>query len=446
MALLRGDPGGLASLLDNMRDCLNHACAPLTSKGDAGHMKAWTSFCAELGTPCWRTDVAANSGIDPVGHRRELLLPALAILRFYADMSPRSKSDPAPNPRSALNKLYGIARAHKNRGYVMAPFTMAIRVMTGMLRKYVAEHGADCLAPSRKNPLTNEMILDMFDTPDGSRSGRLVVAWSEYKWVSAKATFSVLAETGMRKADVSKPTKASPQQKGKLTFASLRWRIGDVRLAAPSAASLRAIAHGDGCWLVFGILKNDAFGEFFGSKPAWLPYSADAPRNACRALVALELAAATAGLIDAARAKTPLFGPVRGQEWHHSLLDQVFVLLLRQGARLSAEACRGYSVHSFRIYLACALYAAKCPIERIMAILRWKSKESLLVYARMNDGERSDWVLRSMTQTVDSTVAAHLPQLDADSWVAAIQESVRSGELGAAARAADADGDDEDAA
>ena len=218
------------------------------------------------------------------------------------------------------------------------------------------------------------------------------------------------------------------------------------RLAAPSAVSLRAIAHRDGWWLVFGILKNDAFGEFFGSKPAWLPYSPDAPRNACRSLVALELAAAAAGLVDAVRSKTPLFGPVLGQEWHHSLLDQAFVLLLRHGARLSVEACKGYSVHSFRIYLACALYAAKCPMERIMAILRWKSKESLLVYARMNDGERSDWVLSSMTQTVDSTVAAHLPQLDADAWVAALQESLRSGELGAAARTAEDGADIDDAA
>ena len=110
------------------------------------------------------------------------------------------------------------------------------------------------------------------------------------------------------------------------------------------------------------------------------------------------------------------------------------------------EACKGYSVHSFRIYLACALYAAKCPMERIMAILRWKSKESLLVYARMNDGERSDWVLSSMTQTVNSTVAAHLPQLDADAWVAALQESLRSGELSAAARTAEDGADIDDAA
>ena len=44
---------------------------------------------------------------------------------MYARMQPRSKKDPAANPRNALNKLYAVAREHKKRGYKMAPFTSA---------------------------------------------------------------------------------------------------------------------------------------------------------------------------------------------------------------------------------------------------------------------------------------------------------------------------------
>jgi hypothetical protein len=119
------------------------------------------------------------------------------------------------------------------------------------------------------------------------------------------------------------------------------------------------------------------------------------------------------------------------------MVDGLFKKLLREGAGLSEAACAAYSVHSFRIYLACALYAAKCPPERIMAILRWKSEEALLIYARMNDHERTSWVLKSMEEVVDSTVAAHLPRVDADEWVARMQASIASGDLGAAARDAD---------
>lgn len=80
-----------------------------------------------------------------------------------------------------------------------------------------------------------------------------------------------------------------------------------------------------------------------------------------------------------------------------------------------------------------------------MAILRWKSEEALLIYARLNDTERTEWIVRSMEQVVDSTVAAHLPRLDADEWAAAMQASLASGDLGSAARAADRERELDDA-
>ena len=59
-------------------------------------------------------------------------------------------------------------------------------------------------------------------------------------------------------------------------------------------------------------------------------------------------------------------------------------------------------MHSWRIYLACALYAAGCPNDRIQAILRWKSDEALLIYARLNDSERNDWLSKARSARVDS--------------------------------------------
>jgi len=69
-------------------------------------------------------------------------------------------------------------------------------------------------------------------------------------------------------------------------------------------------------------------------------------------------------------------------------------------------------MHSWRIYLACALYAAGCPNDRIQAILRWKSDEALLIYARLNDSERNDWLSKARSARVDSKVSAYLPALD----------------------------------
>jgi hypothetical protein len=86
-----------------------YATSTSTNKVDAGHFKAWSEVRAELGTPAWRVDVAANSGLDPVGYHRELVLLDLAFTRLYAKMSPRSRRDPAPKPQSAMAKLYGVA-------------------------------------------------------------------------------------------------------------------------------------------------------------------------------------------------------------------------------------------------------------------------------------------------------------------------------------------------
>ena len=438
MAILPGCPDELRDMLSELRGCLDSCFAASTNQTDKYHWRAWQKACAMLKTPCWRTDVAANTGVDPVGHRRELLLPALAVLIMYRDMQPRSKSSPAAHPRSAIAKLYGVAREHKRVGLKMAPFTLAVQVVKGMLHKYVEEHGADSLAPSRKNPLTHVLIVMMLGLADGATAAGFThtVQHGTYLWTATKATFATLAETGMRKGDVSKPKESSKFEKGRLTFASLKWSVGGVRTAAPTEDQLHALRDGDGCWLVFGRLKNDPFSEFFGPKPAWLPYSGTAERCAARELAQLELAALAGGLRLHQRETTPLFGPALGAEWHHGLLDSLFQFALTACGVPEAER-KGYSVHSFRIYLACALYAKGCPPERIMAILRWKSEEALMIYARMNDNERADWVASSMGAEVDSTVAAHLPRIDAYDWAASWQLAFSDGSLGKAAKAAD---------
>ena len=359
------------------------------------------------------------------------------MLIMYSDMTPRSKSSPCANPRSCMTKLYGVAREHKKHGFKMAPFTIAMQMLQGMLQKYVEDNDTDHLAPARKNPLQRRYIESMRTVPDGTTDGKqLTVHWREYFWVAVDTTFAVLAETGMRKGDVSRATAATKFKKGRLTFAKLKWNINGTHTAAPTPRQLHGFEHG-GCWLVFGALKNDAFGEFFGSKPAWMEY-VPGENNACAALIRLELAAAKAGLEPSLRASTPLFGPALGVEWYHSLIERVFYFLLRKGVPdMTDEEAKGFSLHSFRIYLACALYAAGCPNAKIMAILRWKSEEALLIYARMNDSERTDWVNRARTATVDSVVAAHLPRLDADEWVATLRDSLRSGALGKDAKKAD---------
>ena len=71
-----------------------------------------------------------------------------------------------------------------------------------------------------------------------------------------------------------------------------------------------------------------------------------------------------------------------------------------------------YSVHSFRIFVACALLAAKAPRWLIKRMLRWRGDESLEAYSRVNDGEWSEWINKTLSVSVDSTIASRFTDMD----------------------------------
>jgi hypothetical protein len=73
-----------------------------------------------------------------------------------------------------------------------------------------------------------------------------------------------------------------------------------------------------------------------------------------------------------------------------------------------------YSFHSFRIGFASSLLAAGCPLATIQALSRWRSAESLAIYARMNPAVYAGWITKASTQTASSVSARNLPTIDND--------------------------------
>ena len=71
-----------------------------------------------------------------------------------------------------------------------------------------------------------------------------------------------------------------------------------------------------------------------------------------------------------------------------------------------------FSWHSFRIGLACALLAKGAQPELIQAMCRWKSTQSLIIYARLNPETYGSWVMKAHTATVSSIQTANLPAFD----------------------------------
>ena len=99
-------------------------------------------------------------------------------------------------------------------------------------------------------------------------------------------------------------------------------------------------------------------------------------------------------------------------EFTHAQLDDALKLLLVEGGGVSEEDLDNYSVHSFRIFVACALLAANAPRWLIKRMLRWRGDESLEVYSRVNDDEWSSWIGRTISVAVDSSTASRFTDMD----------------------------------
>lgn len=86
---------------------------------------------------------------------------------------------------------------------------------------------------------------------------------------------------------------------------------------------------------------------------------------------------------------TPLFVHFSGRAWQHGQLDDIFTEFLR-AAGVPEDTTKLFSMHSWRVCLACALLAASASTATILCMLRWKSTEALNIYARLNMDEYAD--------------------------------------------------------
>ena len=83
----------------------------------------------------------------------------------------------------------------------------------------------------------------------------------------------------------------------------------------------------------------------------------------------------------ARRKDLPLVLSPTGRSWSKAELSKFFDGLIRLVC--SEERAKQLSVHSFRVWLACALLAAGATPEQIMLMVRWSSEAARKLYARL---------------------------------------------------------------
>ena len=298
----------------------------------------------------------------------------------------------------------GVRRIHKRRGVVMVNCAQLTAVLKGLMAEHIAEHGYESLLPHRKEPLDAEHVRQFLGTADGTVLGRMTVDWDSPLFMSLGGLFAVGIATGIRKAEGATPNGA-PLTQRRLRRSNLLWRLNGIPVADPSPAQLLHMIPGrDGAILIPPPSKADQTGEIWGVHPIHLAFDPSDRANAATWLRKLELKLPVHG---AQRSTVALFVTnSKLSEMRHSTVDTYLGHFLK--LHLGAAAGR-YSFHSFRIGFACALLAAGCDIYTIQALARWRSPESIRIYARMNPDVYAGWITKSMQQRASSTSTANLP-------------------------------------
>ena len=391
------------------------------SQNKAG-WKYWCRFCSEVfDTSPQRTNRDAHEGLDREAQQDEELLIGSFLVWLVSQVPPRSKKDAQAKPSSLYAHVLAVRRVHRQRwGVTMVkPLNLSL-TLRAVLTDFVRDHGPEALLPRRKEPASGAMLLKLLAVPQGVRLGRWTLEWGSVLGVSLRAMLCTAFSGGFRKAELALPAGAEFDDFC-IKRASLSWRIAGVIVAAPSRAQLEGLCRGDFALITPPPSKADHFGTFFGNRPVWLPF-VDTPGNAAAALAQLELRIPVAA---AERRSSPLFMEAPRTPLGAGRADRLLKHLLHQ-IMSKSEASR-YSWHSFRIGLACALLAKGARPELIQALCRWKSPESLVIYARLNAEAYGDWVLSALSARISSVQTANLPPID-DADCAALLTEV-AGEL-----------------
>ena len=318
----------------------------------------------------------------------------------------RGRRTPDALPRTVLNNYAGaVARILKRDYRLPTPRQATYEQETkGLLRSYKQIYGTLALAPSRRQPMTRPMWAKVEALTAGqSLAGRQPWLANQHDDRTLLRLGRFLWKTGHRLGEI---VVLSSVEISYLTREHVTFRIGGVPRRNPTPQELHSMRPGDLVLVAPCSSKADQFGEEHCPFPSVIEYDGTST-CAAAALRDIELERPCSG---AARASTPLFARADGQPYTYGQLNGMLHSLV--AALFGEQIAKVVSWHSFRIGLACALRAARCPDALIQLICRWKCAESLRVYAQLDVGEQVEWLRKAAKVNFDAMRTANIPQLD----------------------------------
>jgi hypothetical protein len=334
----------------------------------------------------------------------------------HSKMKPKQQSRRICKPASIMGNVYGVLRVLRYRGVRLDVLPRLGVFVTKLTDDFAASYGYEALAPKQREPFSNAEVRGLLsmDHEGASIKSSLVktLHWNSWFGLNLRAAVGISKDGGFRLAEWTSDVFDTM----KMSRACLFFIIGGVLYRCPSPSQLDAMTDGDMAGLLVGPAKNDRWGLAFYNHPLFFAFH-DYPENTAWALRELERQCPCP---PALRRGRPLlsyndnFSPIP------QTLGRAALNTLMAGIPPEIRCLRSW--HAFRVRLACLLLAAGASESVILALLRWKSHKSLLIYARRNPAEVAEWLDRTLSHEVSSVRGANIP-----SPLAAVPNSLADG-------------------
>lgn len=388
-----------------------------TADTDRRDWELWCKLTTELKTQPWRGDVAAHNGTDTAGFWREVILQAVVFYRALGTIQPRSQRlDPDGNVIAAkpdsVTVIKSVRRIHSYFGVSMATSKLVASVLKTARNQFVEAHGITALLPQAKSPFTNDELARLMTVPVGTQLTSGLSVGSSRCWRSIELLLHIEAQGGFRLGD------ALLLNRDAVTF-----DFRDVALPIVDHRMVEAMTSSDYALISPGRSKADRLGQHWSPYPVYLQCTRD---RTLRAGALLYQYCADFPVLVADRHRAPLFVDDAGNRLKRPFLERVLKALLT----ISGICPLTHSWHSFRIYLAMALYEAGADHSRIKAMLRWISDDSLRIYARDSRHRYAQWLRKAGEADVAATRINSLPAIDDDHIMAALDKVLEHGVVG----------------
>jgi hypothetical protein len=194
---LGAEPETMARLLRDVADLQASSGAASTTKSDASAWARWERFCVVAGVDAVRPDVR---WAGPVELAYEITLFRQFLVWAYASMRPKTDAHVLARPRSANAVLIAVRRVFALRGIATPRAAETRRVLHGLKKAFVAKMGPAAFLPTRKGPLTADMLVSILSLKSFQVHGR-AFSWSSGDGAATRGLFLVMWRTCMRKDD-----------------------------------------------------------------------------------------------------------------------------------------------------------------------------------------------------------------------------------------------------